>query len=152
MFAFGRRFDFPLVDWVAAIHNALLVQLMNPMLIQRVVEAGYKADDPYRLSELFSGLTDAIWYNNMTPSGKTAVMQRNLQRIYLDKLVTMTVKPYTGLPHEAVALARLHLTRLQTRIDQASKQGSLSDEAVAHLLESKSRIERALDAKLQAEY
>ena len=150
MFAYGRRFDFPLVDWVAAIHNALLVQLMNPMLMQRVVEAGYKADDPYKLSELFSGLTDAVWFNNMTPSGKTAVMQRNLQRIYLDKLVTMTVRPYMGLPHEAVALARLHLTRLQARIDQASKKGGLSDEALAHLLESKSRIDRALDAKLQA--
>jgi len=86
----------------------------------------------------------------MTPSGKTAVMQRNLQRIYLDKLVTMTVRPYMGLPHEAVALARLHLTRLQSRIDQSSKSGGLSDEALAHLLESKSRIDRALDAKLQA--
>ena len=46
-------------------------------------------------------------------------MQRNLQRIYLDKLVRQTVKPYKGTPHEAVALARLHLTNLRGRIDDA---------------------------------
>ena len=152
LWTYGRRFDFPFTDWVAAIHNALLKQLMDPMLMQRVVEAQYKTDDPYPLSELFSSLTDAIWLTDMTPGGKTAVMQRNLQRIYLDKLVWMTVKPYYGLPPEAVALARLQLTRLQSRVDQASRQGGLGDEALAHLVESKARIDRALDAKLQSGY
>jgi hypothetical protein len=152
LWTYGRRFDFPLGDWVAAIHNALLVQLMHPMRMQRIVEAQYKADAPYPLSELFSGLTDAIWNNNMTPGGRTAVMQRNLQRIYLDKLISMVVKPYAGTPHEAVALARLHLTRLQSRIDQASRQGGLGDESLAHLAESKARIDRALDATLQSSY
>jgi hypothetical protein len=79
-------------------------------------------------------------------------MQRNLQRIYLDKLISMVVKPYAGTPHEAVALARLHLTRLQSRIDQASRQGGLGDESLAHLAESKARIDRALDATLQSSY
>jgi hypothetical protein len=79
-------------------------------------------------------------------------MQRNLQRIYLDKLIAMTVKPGDFLPHEAVALARLHLTRLQPRIDQASRQTGLSDDALAHLAESKARIDRALDAKLESGY
>jgi hypothetical protein len=152
LWMFGRRIDFPLVAWVGAIHNALLIQLMNPMLLQRVVDAGYKADDSYDLSDLFSGLTQAIWYGNMTPAGRTAVMQRNLQRIYLDKLISMTVKPSGIVPHEAVALARLHLTRLQSRIDQASKQAGLGDEALAHLAESKARIDRALDARLESGY
>jgi hypothetical protein len=152
VFTYGRRLDFPLTDWVAAIHNALLRQLLDPMLLQRVVEAQYKSEDPYRLAELFSSLTDSIWLKNLTPGGRTAVMNRNLQRIYLDKLIWMTVKPYSGLPPEAVALARLQLTRLQPRIDQTSKQGGLSDEALAHLVESKARIDRALDAKLQSGY
>jgi hypothetical protein len=152
LYTYGRRFDFPLTEWVAAVHNALLRQLLDPMLLQRVVEAQYKTDDPYRLSELFSTLSDAIWLKSMTPNGRTAVMQRNLQRIYLDKLIWMTVKPSTPLPPEAVAMARLQLTRLQSKIDQASKQGGLSDEALAHLVESKARIDRALDAKLQSGY
>jgi hypothetical protein len=152
MYTYGRRFDFPLTGWVGAIHNALLVRLLQPMLLQRVIEVEYKVDDPYRLAELFSGLTEAVWYENMTPSGRTAVMERNLQRIYLAKLVQMTVAPSRGTPHEAVALARLHLTRLQVRIDDASKKQGLSDEAVAHLVESKSRIDRALDAKLQSSF
>ncbi|UCG53192.1 MAG: zinc-dependent metalloprotease, partial [Candidatus Latescibacterota bacterium] len=152
MYSWGRRFDYPLIGWVGSIHNALLYQLLQPMLLQRVIEAEYKVDNPYRLSELFNSLTNAIWYDNMTPSGRTSVMQRNLQRIYLDRLIQMTVTPPRGTPHEAVALARLHLTRLQSRIDTESQRQGLNDEAVAHLIESKSRIDRALDAKLQSAF
>jgi hypothetical protein len=152
MYVYGRRFDFPLTGWVGAIHNALLLRLLHPMLLQKVVEVEYKVDDPYRLSELFSSLTNAVWYGNMTPSGRTAVMQRNLQRIYLHRLIQMTVAPVGGTPHEAVALARLHLTRLDSRIDDALAQQGLSDEAQAHLVESKSRIDRALDAELLSSF
>lgn len=152
VFSFGRRFDFPLTDWVGAIHNALLTQLLHPMLMQRVIEAEYKTTDPYRLSELFSALTQAIWVDQMTPNGEGAVTQRNLQRIYLGKLIWMAVRPSGGLPHEAVALARLHLTRLQSRIGEATKRTGLSDETLAHLMESKARIDRALDARLESGY
>ncbi|MEJ2720329.1 MAG: zinc-dependent metalloprotease, partial [bacterium] len=152
VFAHGRRFDFPMIGWVSAIQNALLMQLLQPMLLQRVNEAEYTVDDPYRLSELFGGLTDAIWYNNMIPEGRTAIMQRNLQRTYLDYLIRMTVRPISGTPHEAIALARLHLTRLDSRLEGESKKQGLSDEAVAHLIESRARIKRALDANLQSSF
>ena len=80
------------------------------------------------------------------------MLQRNLQPIYLHHLIGMTVRPAGGTPHEAVALARLHLTRLQTQLDTASKKSGLSDETAAHLLESKARVDRALDAKLQSSF
>jgi hypothetical protein len=152
IWAYGRRFDFPMIGWVGAIQNALLRQLLQPMLLQRVSEAEYKVDDPYKLSELFAGLTDAIWYGNMVPAGRTAMMQRNLQRIYLEHLIQMTVQPYQGTPHEAIALARLHLTRLDARLETEEKKKGLSDEAAAHLLESRARIERALDAELMSSF
>ncbi|UCH85068.1 MAG: zinc-dependent metalloprotease, partial [Candidatus Latescibacterota bacterium] len=152
IWAYGRRFDFPMIGWVGAIHNALLRQLLQPMLLQRVSEAEYSADNPYKMSELFAGLTDAIWYQNMVPQGRTAMMQRNLQRIYLDHLIHMTVQPIMGTPHEAIALARLHLTRLETRLEAESNKQGLSDEAAAHLLESKDRIDRALDADLMSSF
>lgn len=152
LFSYGRRFDFPLTSWVASLQNSILVQLMHPMRLQRMYDAQYKQDDAYNVSEMFNRLTGTIWLDNMIPSGQTAVMQRNLQRIYLDQLVEMTVSPARGTPWEAIALSRLHLTRLKPRIQQAYRQPGLSDEANAHLVESLARIDRALDAKLQSTF
>ena len=102
-------------------------------------------------SETVTAIGD-VWYDTMVPDGRTAMLQRNLQRIYLHHLIGMTVRPMGGTPHEAVALARLHLTRLQSKLDDASKKSGLSDETAAHLLESKARVDRALDAKLQSSF
>ena len=64
----------------------------------------------------------------------------------------MTVNPSGLTPHEGIALARLHLTNLQARVNQAYAQKGLSDEANAHLLESQARIARALDAKVMSSF
>lgn len=152
IFQRGRRFDFPLHGWVEGLQNALVVQLLNPMRLQRMVDAEYKSKDPYKLAELFRTLTSEIWTKNVVPSGHTAAMQRNLQRSYLDHLIRMTVTPPAGTPWEAVALSRLQLTRLQSRINTAYQRPGLSDEANAHLLESQARIARALDAKLDSSF
>ncbi len=147
---YGRRFDFPLLGWTGAIHYALLSYLLQPMLLQRILEAEYKVDDPFRLSELFGSLTRSIWLDHPTPEGKTAAMQRNLQRLYLNKLTQMVVAPFLGTPDDAIAIARLNLTRTRTSIDRALQIQGLDDETNAHLLESRARIDRALDANLQS--
>jgi hypothetical protein len=151
-FSYGRRFDFPMANWVAAFQNAMIMQLLTPARLARMADAEYKQDDPYRVSEMFRTLTSTIWTDNMVPSGRTAAMQRNLQRIYLHHLVGMTVHPTPGTSWESIALARLQLTRLRGEIDKAHKKPGLSDEVNAHLAESLARIDRALDAKLQASF
>lgn len=152
IFAFGRRYDFPLTMWVGGIQNAVVTQLLSPMRLQRMIDTEYKQDDPYKCSEMFRTLSKTIWSDNMVPTGKTAPMQRNLQRIYLNHLVQMTVNPLPGTPWETIALSRLHLERLRASINTAYQRSGLSDEANAHLAESLARINRALDAKLQSAY
>jgi hypothetical protein len=151
-FSYGRRFDFPMAGWVAAFQNAIVAQLLNSSRLARMADAEYKQDDPYRVSEMLRTLTSTIWTDNMVASGRTASMQRNLQRIYLHHLVGMAMHPRPGAGWEPIALARLQLTRLRGEIDKAYKQPGLSDEANAHLAESLARIDRALDAKLQASF
>jgi hypothetical protein len=46
----------------------------------------------------------------------------------------------------------LQLTRLRGQINSAFQRSGLSDEANAHLAESLSRIDRALDAKLESSF
>ncbi len=152
MFSMGRRFDFPLTSWANVLQYSLLARLTQPYLLQRIVDAEYKVDRPYKLSEFYRSLTRAIWTDHTIPSGRTAAMRRNLQRNYLSILIRMVVKPYMGTPQDAVALARLNLRRIQTRIDSVYKTAGLSDEANAHLLDSRARIDRALNARLQSSY
>ena len=55
----------------------------------------------------------------------------------------------TGVAPDAVtvdALARLQLTRIGQRCARALAQGGLSDEVQSHLLETRARIERSLEA------
>ena len=141
-----------MANWVAAFQNAIITQLLSPARLQRMMDAEYKMKDPYKTSQMFRTLTTAIWTDNMIPSGRTAIMQRNLQRIYLGHLVELTVSPPQGSTWESVALARLQLTRLKGEIGNAYKKAGLSDDENAHLQESLARINRALDAKLQATF
>ncbi len=145
-FAPGRRFDFPLSSWVAALQNALLSNLFNPFLQARVVEAEYGSPHPFRLSELYGTLTTAIW-RDATPAGRTAAWDRNLQRMYVQWLIRQVTSPLPGTPQDAIALSRLHLRRIRARAAAALKRPGLDDATNAHLMETIARIDRALDAK-----
>jgi len=142
-----QRFDFPLTNWVAAIQNAVLTNLMNPVLQSRVVESEYQMSNPFRLADLYAGLTRAIWTDNATPTGRTAAMDRNLQRIYTDKLIDQITTPYPGTPQDAMALSRLQLRRIRNTANTTLQRSGLDDATNAHLLETVARIDRALDAR-----
>jgi hypothetical protein len=147
LFQQGRRFDFPMSMWVASLQNALLTNLMMPMRQARIVEQSYTVDKPFKLSQLYNGLTRAIWTNNATPRGRTAAWDRNLQRIYTQRLIWQVTMPYPGTPQDAMALSRLNLRRIRQAANTALQQSGLDDETNAHLMETIARIDRALDAK-----
>jgi hypothetical protein len=141
------RFDFPLSLWVASIQNALLTNAMNPTLQARVVENEYKVNDAFKLSELYSGLTRTIWTGNTTPTGRSAGMDRNLQRLYTGRLIAQVTTPYPGTPPDAIDLSRLHLRRIRDAANTALQRSGLDDATNAHLMETVARIDRALDAQ-----
>jgi hypothetical protein len=151
---YGKRFDFPLTNWVDALQGAVLYQLLHPMRLQRMVDAEYKQSDAFPLSELMRNLTDTIWLNNMVASGNTAIMQRNLQTRYVRFLIMMTLPRAAGsmIPGEATSLARLQMSRIGERIDRAYRQAGLSDEANAHLAVVKAQIDRALNPEMRSSH
>jgi len=141
-----RRVDFPLSNWVAGLQNGILTNLLSPALQARVVEVQYKVDRPFKLSQLYGDLTKAIWTDNVIPTGRTAVWDRNLQRIYTQKLINQMTIPFPGMPQDGVALSRLHLRRIRGTAQGALARKGLDDETNAHLMETIARISRALDA------
>jgi hypothetical protein len=152
LFEPGRRFDFPITDWVATLQTGVLFNIMNPFLQARVVDQQYKAEDAFMLSELYGTLTKSIWTGNMIPKGKTAVWDRNLQRVYTDMLIQQVVTPYPVTPDDAVSLSRLNLSRIRGAAQSALATKGLDDETNAHLMESVARIDRALNAGREADF
>jgi hypothetical protein len=143
----GRRFDFPMSLWIGAVQNAVLSRLMNPILQARVVEATYKVEKPFKLSQLYSALTREIWTKDAAPRGQYAGLQRNLQRIYLGRLISQVTTPNPFLPPDAIELSRLNLRRIRSSANTALQRQGLDDETNAHLMETVARIDRALNAQ-----
>src|SRR5262249_19854457 len=78
--------------------------------------------------------------------------RRELQRAFVDRMAAMVVDPPAGAPDDARSLARLTLTRIDARCARALAAGTpLGDNTRAHLLETRARLRRALDARRAAE-
>ena len=154
----GPRLDYNANDKILAIQTGLLETLTAPMLMARVREAESRSAEPYRLAEHMDRLTRAIW--GEVGGGSAAAMKaldgpgtrRELQRAYVDRLAGMIVSPATGTPDDARALARLQLQRIDGRASRTlAGDKPLGDYTRAHLLESRARIKRALEAGREAD-
>jgi hypothetical protein len=154
----GPRLDYNFNDKALAIQAGLLETLTAPMLLARVREAESRAADAYRMSEHFDRLTRAIWGEvggASAPALKALEgpgTRRDLQRAYVDRLASLMVAPPTGTPDDARALARLQLTRIDGRASRTlAGELPLGDYTRAHLMESRARIKRALEAGREAD-
>ena len=154
------RPDFPLHDWAMVQQGSLLGQLLDPAVLERVRDAELRAEPgeaTVGLPELFATLTGAIWTETGTgtrvrpvrPRNVTSV-RRDLQRLYLNALIQMTLSPAPGTPEDARALARATLAGLGGDIDRAlaPPRPDLDAYTRAHLADSRDRIGRALDAQM----
>lgn len=156
--ATGPRLDYNLRDKAFAIQNTLLGGLLSPNLLARLREAESRSPDAFRMSELFDRLTRSLWgeIGGARPAAMKALdgptTRRDLQRAYVDRLAQMVVSPPPGMPDDARALARLQLTRIDARAARAlAAEAPMGDYTRAHLLESRARIKRALEAGRNAE-
>jgi hypothetical protein len=154
----GPRLDYTFNDKALAIQTGLMETLTAPMLLARIREAESRSPEPYRLAEHFDRLTRAIWGEAGAASPAAAKglegpgTRRELQRAYVDRLAALVVAPPSGTPDDARALARLQLVRLDGRASRTlAGQVPLGDYTRAHLMESRARIKRALEAGRDAD-
>jgi uncharacterized protein DUF4953/uncharacterized protein DUF5117 len=150
------RLDYDLGNRVATVQKALLEGLLEPALMARVREAESRSAEPFRLSEHFDRMTGMIWseVNDGAPARVRALAgphtRREIQRAYVDRLAGLMVSPPAGTPDDARALARLQLMRIDERSARALAI-ELPDDVQAHLLETRARIRRALEASRKAD-
>ena len=155
---FASRVDYNLGDKVLAMQAALMRGITTPALLARMREAESRAPDAYRLSEHFDRLTKTMWgeVGSGVPGAMKALegtsTRRELQRAYVDRLASLVTNPPAGAPDEARGLSRLQLTRIDARCARVlAAVAPLGDNTRAHLLETRARVKRALEAGTQAE-
>jgi hypothetical protein len=153
---FALQVDFPLHAIVNSIQTALLRSLLDNARLTRMVENSARvnrADEAYTIAELFRTLNGAIWSELATPQNITS-MRRNLQRSHVAEMTRVLMNERTPAqlalaPEDARSLARYELTQLSERIARALAGGASLDATTrAHLLETKVRIDRALNASV----
>ncbi|NOX60086.1 MAG: DUF5117 domain-containing protein [Planctomycetes bacterium] len=151
--------EYPIHDRISSVQSWALFHLMSPMTVRRIYDSSLKVpagDDFLDVPELMESVASTIWSelegssgNKM--NGKNAPLissvRRTLQRNHLMMLEwTVMSSPGFMFPADAVAVARIVLSDLQTRINARLDAGGLDTYSEAHLRDSGTRIKRALDA------
>jgi len=155
---FAGRQDYAWNDRVLAIQTTVMNGATSPALMARLREQETRVKEPYRLSEHFDKLTKSIW-GEVGASNPALIKpldgphtRRELQRAFVDRMANLVADPPPTAPDDARALARLTLTRVDSRCARAlAAEGPMGDNTRAHLIETRARIKRALEASRSAD-
>lgn len=155
------RLDYPIHDTVSSAQSQIVNRLLSPLTLERLQDNELKVaaeNDVYTLAEHVRRLVDAIFSEWTAPEEaiKSSASEpyisshrRILQRITLQKLIDTLVQGH-GVPEDARALTRMHLQQLGEKatalLDKPVTE--LDDYSKAHLLDSRERIKKALEADL----
>ncbi|TAE61250.1 MAG: DUF5117 domain-containing protein [Nostocales cyanobacterium] len=143
------RLDYPVHDLVLFTQSIVLSDLLSGDRLSRMkdLELKSKAGEALTIPELFTTLQTGIWSEVLQPKGRLQIssLRRGLQRQYVNFLTAMVLRQ-ADVPEDARTLAWYKLKQL----DVALKRVKSDDEYTkAHLLETRNRIEKTLDAPLQ---
>ena len=144
------RYDYPFHARTLELQSTVLNQILNASRLARIRdgETKFGTDQVATIPEIMASLTTAIWSELGT--GTISADRRDLQRTYLDSMERLVVNPANGTPADARAVARWELVQLRDRIDSALSSAS-DVYTQAHLFEALARIDKTLDAGLEAE-
>ncbi|MFN6518775.1 MAG: zinc-dependent metalloprotease [Nostoc sp. CreGUA01] len=144
------RLDYPIHDLVLLLQGSVLRDLLSGDRLSRLkdIELKTKPENALTLPELFETLQSGIWTEVIKPKGKPmkiASLRRGLQREYLDILSGMVLRKQY-VPEDARTLAWYKLRQLDEKLKDVSSDDEYTK---AHLLETRDRIEKILNAPLQ---
>lgn len=151
----------PIHDRILGVQSSALTWLMNPTTLRRVYDNELRLaedKDALTLPELLDTVNKAVWseLDKACPEGRNdrkpmiTSLRRNLQHEHMQRLVDLVLassdraaalKPISNL-------ARMQLRSLSKRIDASVEKcgGKMDAYSMAHLTETKERIDRALEA------
>lgn len=155
------RLDYPLHDRIRSMQLSTLMNLCAPPLLQRLYDAEVKSNhgDKFTVAELITTLRGLVW-RQLDADGKgpftdaqpfISSIARNLQREHLNILLNLAqATPGSLVPADVQSMTRQALRDLGVKIEQRLDDMQLDFASRAHLIDSKSRIDRVLEAQFQA--
>jgi len=155
------RLDYPIHDRIRVMQVATLLDLMAPVVLQRVYDAELKTtgEDRFTAAELIRTLRDLVWhqldavgagpYTDARPF--ISSLSRGLQQEYLFILLSIAQsRPGETVPRDVHAMICQAARELSERIGKVLEDTRLDFASRAHLTECRSRIDRVLTAQFQA--
>lgn len=144
------RLDYPIHNLVLSVQSLVLRDLLSNDRLTRLEDIEFKSPHAQALTlpELFDTLQSTIWSEVLKANGKSiqiSSMRRELQREYTDILATMILGK-TPVPEDASSLALYKLKQLNEKLDGLRTDDEYTK---AHLLETRDRITKVLNAPLQ---
>ncbi len=156
------RTDYPIHEMIELMQFWTLSDLLAPPVLTRVYDAELKTtgENKFTCAELVRSVRDEIWKELDDVSGRysdtkplISSIRRGLQRDYLDLMLAyVRSRPGAMVPADVDSMVRFAVRELSDRIGEVlEKAGDRIDFASrAHLVECKSRIDRALEAQFMA--
>jgi len=144
------RHDVAVVEIAGTDQDIALNEMFAPLTLQRIDDLSVKYDRgrTMSLSDLFDwGQASVFGDIARGRAGSDGVVLRNLQSRYARRLATLWVKPASGTPDDAKALARAELVSLQHDCRVAASRGGLDEMTSAHLAELDAIAQQALSAQ-----
>ncbi|MBD2337191.1 zinc-dependent metalloprotease [Calothrix sp. FACHB-156] len=145
------RLDYPIHDLVLILQSAVLMDLLSGDRLTRLKDIELKNPTEKTLSipELFDTLQTDIWTEVIKPQNKPlkiSSLRRGLQREYVNILSDMVLrKEY--VPEDARTLAWYKIRQLNEKLGGANSEDEYTK---AHILETRDRIEKVLNAPLRS--
>jgi hypothetical protein len=152
----------PVHDRILGLQAAALTMVLNPTRLNRVLDNEFRVEadrDYITVPEVLFGVSDAIWSEiSAAPTRRYTARQpmisslrRNLQAEHVKRLIDLSF-PNDGFGAAARPVSNLSVFKLREikgRIDTLMKNHAarLDPYTLAHLDESRVRIEKALDAQ-----
>jgi hypothetical protein len=147
--------DYPIGNRIQYLQQVVLSSLFSPHRLMRLRDLELKTapGESLTIPELFETLKQGIWtevfnYKELTEISST---RRSLQRQHLELLAAMVLRQ-TSVPEDARTLAWYNLGQLDEALEKTLKkrQDDLDLATVAHLQETRARIEQILTAQLRS--
>jgi len=150
-----RRLDYPIHDRIFLMQSLVLKELLSSDRLDRLgdIELKSQPGQALTLPELFDTLQTGIFSEVLQPDRKLrqiSSLRGALQSQYLNVLTGMVLRT-TTVPEAARTLAWYKLGQLRDALNQKLSHTSKLDEyTLAHLAETRDRINKALNAELQS--
>ena len=150
-----RRLDYPIHDSIFLLQSLVLKELLSGDRLDRLGDLELKSQPGQALSiaELFDSLQDGIFSEVMQPNRQLqpiSSLRGALQSQYLNLLTNMVLRN-VSVPEAARTLAWYKLNQLRSLLSKIPSHSRHLDEyTLAHLAETRDRIDKALNAQLQS--